>query len=470
MKKLLCILCLVICSLMFVGCSSKSSSYNSRNVDPPPTVSNSCSESIDIDIYIDGTYSMAGYVNFPYSTLYSDGVKNIERTITSGWKKETIQFIKFGDNNKILSRSQFLESNHPDFYQESDTSLQNVISGMDTSKMNIVITDLFQTNQDIDSLVMELKKQSFSDEGKALALIGIKSQFNGKIYDIGKNRLSVDYKTTDDNATYRPFYIMVIGKENDVRVLVDGFKKNFGSDELCKVVMFSKNLGSDVRLVAGKNINNSKNKDGERIANMAKMSTMLGGGSDILQYRLKLDERISGFNCELKAHNVLCQIPSRFDIVTFALEKWAPKNVSKNNTGLIDKATGNANTSTVKSEFVQVRANDLISVSGNEVKQNGSDVSTDLRFTFDSKALKKSEGKYRILVALHPSKEDYITSNSLFDDWDIKDEAVLSAEALGSVGCKTLNISSFVQLVSALNYEMNQPGFYNIYVYFEAIK
>ena len=191
-KKLLCILCLVICSIMFVGCSGKSGGSSSRSVDPPPVVSNAASESIDIDMYVDGTYSMAGYVNFPHSTLYSDGIKNIERTITSGWKKENIQYIKFGDGNEKLSRSQFLESNHPSFYQELDTSLQNVISGMDPNKMNIVITDLFQTNQDIDSLVMELKKQSFSDAGKALALIGIKSQFNGKIYDIGKNRLSVD--------------------------------------------------------------------------------------------------------------------------------------------------------------------------------------------------------------------------------------------------------------------------------------
>lgn len=470
MKKLLCILYLLVFSLMFVGCSNKSSNFNSRSVEPPPNINNNYSESIDVAMYIDGTYSMSGYVNFPYSTSYSNWIKSIERTITSNWKKETIQYIKFGDNNRVLSRNQFLESNHPEFYQELDTSLQNVISNMDANKMNIVITDLFQTNQDIDSLVMELKKQSFSDEEKALALIGIKSQFNGKIYDIGKNRLSVDYKTTDDNATYRPFYIMVMGKENDIRVFVDGLKKNIAKDELYKVVMFSKNLGNDLRLVAGKNINNSKNKDGERIANMAKMSTMLGSNSDVLQYRLKLDEKKSGFNCKLEAQDVLCQIPARFDVVSFAVEKWEQKKVSKGNAGLVDKVTGKTETEVGKPEFVQVRADNFVSVSGYEIEQIGSDVSADLRFIFDPKAIKRNEGRYRILIALHPSKEDYITSNSVFDEWDIKDEDVLSADGLGSVGSKTLNISSFVQVVSALNYEMNQPGFYNIYVYFEAIK
>lgn len=455
---------------MFIGCSSKSGDSNGRSVDPPPIVSDAASESIDIDMYIDGTYSMAGYVNFPHSTVYSDAIKNVERTITSSWKKETIQYIKFGDSNEKLNRSQFLELNHPGFYQELDTSLQNVISAMDSNKMNIVVTDLFQTNQDIDSLVMELKRQSFSEEGKALALIGIKSQFSGKIYDIGKNRLSVDYKTTEDIATYRPFYIMVLGKEADVRVLVDGFKKSFGKDELCKAVMFSKNLGTDVHLLAGKSINNSRNKDGEKIANMAKMSTLLGSNSDILQYRLKLDEKLSGFNCKLEAMNVLCQVPERFDNVFFAVEKWEQKKTTKQNAGLMDKMTGNTKTAVGQPEFVQVKAEDFISVSGYEIEQDDSNVSADLRFMLDPKAIKRKEGKYRICVALRPAKDDYIASNSVFDDWDIKDEAVLSSEALGSVGSKTLNISSFVQVVSALNYEINEPGFYDIYVYFEAIK
>ena len=469
-KKLLCILCLVICSIMFVGCSGKSGGSSSRSVDPPPVVSNAASESIDIDMYVDGTYSMAGYVNFPHSTLYSDGIKNIERTITSGWKKENIQYIKFGDGNEKLSRSQFLESNHPSFYQELDTSLQNVISDMDPNKMNIVITDLFQTNQDIDSLVMELKKQSFSDAGKALALIGIKSQFNGKIYDIGKNRLSVDYKTTEDTATYRPFYIMVMGKENDVRLLVDGFKKNFGNDDLCKVAMFSRNFGTDVRLIAGKSISNSKNKDGEKIANMAKMSTMLGSNSDVLQYRLKLDEKLSGFNCRLEAHDVLCQVPEKFTNFSVNVEKWEQKKADKQNADFIDKVTGNTKTAVGQPAFTQVKIDDLVAISGGEIEQDGTTVSNDLRFVFDSKAIKRKEGKYRACVALRPSKEDYIVSNNVFDEWNVKDEAVLSADALSFVGSKTLNISSFVQVISALNYEMNEPGFYNIYVYFEAIK
>ena len=263
---------------------------------------------------------------------------------------------------------------------------------------------------------------------------------------------------------------MVMGKENDVRLLVDGFKKNFGNDDLCKVAMFSRNFGTDVRLIAGKSISNSKNKDGEKIANMAKMSTMLGSNSDVLQYRLKLDEKLSGFNCRLEAHDVLCQVPEKFTNFSVNVEKWEQKKADKQNADFIDKVTGNTKTAVGQPAFTQVKIDDLVAISGGEIEQDGTTVSNDLRFVFDSKAIKRKEGKYRACVALRPSKEDYIVSNNVFDEWNVKDEAVLSADALSFVGSKTLNISSFVQVISALNYEMNEPGFYNIYVYFEAIK
>lgn len=40
-----------------------------------------------------------------------------------------------------------------------------------------------------------------------MALIGVKSQFNGNIYDIGKNGAAFKYTSKDEIASYRPFYL-----------------------------------------------------------------------------------------------------------------------------------------------------------------------------------------------------------------------------------------------------------------------
>ena len=57
---------------------------------------------------------------------------------------------------------------------------------------------------------------------------------------------------------------------------------------------------------------------------------------------------------------------------------------------------------------------------------------------------------------------------SEFADWNFDDSQISeSQDALKSVGNKTLNISKFITMLANLNYELNTPGFHDIYVYFE---
>lgn len=465
MKKLVTLMLFVLISAMLYGCSGGSS--GTRGVAKPEAISMNKSKAVEAAVYLDGTFSMAGYVNYPSTTIYSDAIKNIERTVTSTWKQENIQYVKFGDSLQNMSREQFLQANNVAFYQEKDTSLQTVVDSMDANKLNILVTDLFQTNQDIDSLIISLKKACFSDSSKAMALIGVKSQFNGKIYDVGKNGLSFTYTSKEEVETYRPFYLLVLGKEADVRAFTENYAKHFEDEKLVKMALFSKNIGTDTVLTAGKAV--KKDKD-EKFANMAQISTLLGSNSDILQYRLKLSEKQSGFYATLQAKNVIGNCPDDFKTFAYYVEKWEQQAGGKQEAGFMDKLMGKSQKSTVNGKFTEVNAKNFIEAKGSGTGLHGTDANVNLLFKFDPSAIKKTEGKYRVNLALIPTKDEYVASNGIFNDWNFDDNAAVSAEALAACGGKTLNIDSFVKMVALLNYEMNKPGFYNICVYLEAVK
>ena len=93
----------ILFSTILFGCGAK------KVVVEGPVRNESCikSDSINVDVYIDGTFSMAGYVNYPTTTVYVNALKEVERTIASTWKKDNVQFIKFGDEYHKLNREQF---------------------------------------------------------------------------------------------------------------------------------------------------------------------------------------------------------------------------------------------------------------------------------------------------------------------------------------------------------------------------
>ena len=83
-------------------------------------------------------------------------------------------------------------------------------------------------------------------------------------------------------------------------------------------------------------------------------------------------------------------------------------------------------------------------------------------------AIHKKEGVYRAKVSIIPDKEKYTQAVNVFADWNFDDSQLSeSPDALVQVGSKTLNISKFITMLANLNYELNAPGFHNIYIYFE---
>ena len=465
-KRILVFILTILFTMSLFGCSEK------RTVVDTPEVTKAVkTDEINADIYIDGTYSMAGYVNYPTTTVYSDSLKDLERTIASTWKKETVQYIKFGDSYQILNREQFLQSDKPVFYEQVNTNLQNVINDTDLNKLNIIVTDLFQTNQDIESLMLSIKQKYVSNDNKAIAIIGAKSQFNGRIYDIGKSQSYVDYVSTENSSSYRPFYILVLGNEVDVRSFTEAYKKNNENKKELKIAMYSKNIGIDSYFEQDTNAKNVK-ENGERLKQMAKISNLLEDDSH-LQFRLNLDEGKSKADLVLQSNGVIAACPDEYSVVIEKVEKWenTDSNKDKESGNLLDKVTGK-NKKEVKAnyDFKEISAKNFIVGETDDLKIENNTIKMPVTLKIDPLGINKREGVYRVNVVIVPEQDEYIESMEVFNEWSVDDNQISAESNLSDIGSKTLNISKFTEMLANLNYQMNTPGFYDLYVYLDAKK
>lgn len=441
-RRLLGLLAVLGCSLLLAGCHNPFSgnSSNSKSMAPAPeAVSYEKSESVAADIYLDGTTSMSGYVNYSGGTIYDDAVKELDRTLTKNWKNDSIRYIKFGDTFQEMNRDTFMQMEQVGFYDQKDTSLQKVVDQMDPNKLNILVTDLFQTNQDLDSLIRSIKNKGMG-EGKAIAVVGMKSQFNGKIFDVGKNMSSLDYQTTGEEDSYRPFYVLVMGNENDTRVFVKSYQNSLPKNANAATMFLSSNLGIDTKLEEDK-ASNKKEKGKENAAKMAVLPN-LTSSNEVMQYRLKTEDALSTAGVRMYAKDTLGTIPDKYQLKVDRVEKWTDS-------------------------YTIVKADDFISGTVGDVGLK--DGAVNIAFTLDAApaSIKKEKGVYRVEFSLIPDKDSYLKAAGVFDAWNFDDSQINEGEdALAKVGNKTLNISKFSNMLASLNYELNAPGFHHLYAYF----
>lgn len=463
LKKFLVSSLAIACCVSLIGCGSiakkKKAEDNAKPVTQSTQVANAedeLSTRLDVDIYIDGTYSMSGYVKGNANTAYINAVKTMESTIKSNWKEESVTFVKFGDSNKTLKREEFLAFEKVDFYQEKDTSLQKVVNGIKDDKLSIIVTDLFQTNQDIESVGYALKEKVFTKAGKAIAIVGIKSQFEGVIYDIGRNLNSQEYKTTADPGSFRPFYMMLIGKEKDVKALATAFEKNVPGS---KKVVISRNLG-EIGKLEGLKVGSNP----EKLAIMSRMETI----QEKLNLKLKTGEKQSITNVNVNVKNLVMEVPKNYTLALERLEQLVPEKTKGEKTGALDKVTGMLSGDKKKAKLVLEPVNYKSNFLNGKVEfdQFGSEANLKLALKFAPAGIDKKAGQYKLTMGMLPSREEYLQSiNKSFEAWNFSDDRVPSPI---EVGTKTQNINKFVGWLGDVNYNVNKPGFHNAVMFVKA--
>ena len=217
------------------------------------------SEGLTVHIYFDATFSMQGFVNPEDPTLYKEVVSNLKSVITvGGWSNEKVKFFKFGTEVDKEDDDNYRMVVTPEFYETEDISQKTFIHEVikkdydkrmtpkvinseealptvedqtapvksetvigDSSKDNhltIIVTDLFQDRGNINQLVDQIKEK-YIDKDLEVGLLGFRSEFKGKVYDYdvrGDEEGILHESKKGEFETYRPFYLLVLGKYADI--------------------------------------------------------------------------------------------------------------------------------------------------------------------------------------------------------------------------------------------------------------
>ena len=232
-------------SLLLVSCKDKTPPLPKFQFDK--VTLGEKSETLIAHIYLDATLSMQGFVN-PGTTHYTRIHPDIESAVTNNWPGGTVEFFRFGTHvEPINSRTDFLQAISPEFYEDSsinlETRIEEVIDSENqgvidseseteisdsivdnkeqANRLVIIVTDLFQHNSDINLLVSRLTEEYIQNDLE-IGLLGLRSHFKGKIYDIGTGRPPILYESEPENPeTFRPFYLLVLGRHADISCYFD---------------------------------------------------------------------------------------------------------------------------------------------------------------------------------------------------------------------------------------------------------
>ncbi len=267
--------------------------------EPPPSLP-SISDKLVARIYFDATLSMQGFVT-PDSTHYTRICPYLESVIVSGWRDETVGFFRFGERVETIDRNTYLQVGDESFYQTDigvKTYIEKIIENEDPlvrpqmegsntlegateidvnnmpeegaetdsteNRLVVIVTDLFQDDGDIIRLVAQLKEK-YIKNGLEVGLFGLRSQFDGTVYDIGSGeRSSLRYRSRPGNPeTFRPFYLLVLGRHADIAHYFDLLKVN---NPDAKTIIFSRYLVDPLLSFEGAAIEPPENLNNDTIA------------------------------------------------------------------------------------------------------------------------------------------------------------------------------------------------------------
>ena len=418
-------------------------------------------------IYFDATLSMQGFV-VPGSTRYTQICPYLESVIVSGWKDGTVDFFRFGEQVERVDRDTYLNVAHKDFYENEninrETFIQKIIDDEDQfaedkietgntpeaatetdtnstpeastevvapseeikerqteNRLVIIMTDLFQDKSDINLLVTQLKEK-YIKNGIGVGLFGLRSQFDGTVYDTGIGEAPLPYRSTPRNPeTFRPFYLLVLGRHADIahyfdRLIANGFPK-------AQTIIFSRYLVSPLLSFDGASIkpNNLNNKTFVRSEDPRLKQFQIVGSSDPAEISAKMEY--------VPLPHAMFFNSSTFEPSIIA--KHAPMGETK----ISPEAKGCLK---VKSKLSK--------------NEDGNELSVD--FSLDSRSL-PGKAVYLYEVTLHPGIDTY-RGPDWCSAWDMGGERN---------GSKTLNLVNFVRDLSLVTAQEHHPKIAKFYCY-----
>ncbi len=430
------------------------------------------SDSLVARIYFDATLSMQGFV-VPGSTRYTRICLNLESVIVSGWRDEKVDFFRFGEQVEPINRGTYLQAGYESFYEQEHISrktfiqkiidheeqLANARMGASSTPENtatseidvndtpetategvtpteaveahstenqlvVIVTDLFQDDSDITLLINHLKEK-YIKKGHDVGLFGLRSQFDGTVYDIGIGEgSSMPYRSNPGNPeTFRPFYLLVLGKHADIahyfdRLIANGFSE-------AQTIIFSRYLVSPLLSFEGASIEkdnlNRKIINSDHSQNPRLEQYVIWRETNPAKIRATLEYTLLPHAMVFDSDTLMSSISA----------KHAPM--------------GETEPSLNAWECLKVTSKHSRNEESNELIVD---------FSFDSQSLHRN-GVYLYEVTLSPNVDTFQTPEWC-SEWDMGDERN---------GAKTLNLVNFVRNLSLVTARMHHPQIATFYCY-----
>lgn len=245
-----------------------------------------------IGIYVDATPSMEGYLgwhrestnkDYPAATetqeedyntvipitVYERCLKQINDIVHSNFVQSDIQYYSADTALWSTQKNVLAEAEEAGFYRNSgyknkpnvsedendyqmveayedkfdlafsNPSISYAIENAAKEDLAIIITDLYENKSNSEKLIASLKQvKEEKGDGTSIALLGIKSEYAGRVYDIvgmpDQNYGIVDAAetVTAESIKYRPFYVIVIGPQGAVELFVRELYQNIDTSEI----------------------------------------------------------------------------------------------------------------------------------------------------------------------------------------------------------------------------------------------
>ncbi len=199
---------------------------------PPLATSSTSTNSPVVTLLIDGSGSMEGYVT-PTNSSYIKLLKTLDSTFDT-----KVEYYRAGQdpnkpNDRLENRSQFLDAQKPIFYQNTkypgvssqpDYAIESFLKGdnpKETERLIIFVTDLEPDAEDINGLKTAIKG-FYEKPNHAVGVLGIKSEFSGKIYSTSTGKAVFQHNDEGDANKLRPFYVIFVG---NYQAVIDSFEK-----------------------------------------------------------------------------------------------------------------------------------------------------------------------------------------------------------------------------------------------------
>lgn len=277
MKKKFCNVVIgVICCCLLAGCSVREEEVFADSLPEIVEESTEVPEVNRIGIYADVTPSMKGFLGMSTEsyqrivkeTRYKLCLYEIDNIISAQYDPDQITYYRIDTPLWRTDENVLQEARSGSYYQNSSMlnkgyekidlieddgeeydsyCLANALQHCVNDDLAIIVTDLYENEAAASEVIRAMKQNmvSGSAEERVVGIVGIRSEFAGKIYDLGVDTPEVEYgmvdgEVTEDDIVYRQFYVVAIGAPQIVQEFCSHLmeKMNLSTGDMEYVVFY----------------------------------------------------------------------------------------------------------------------------------------------------------------------------------------------------------------------------------------